>query len=376
MNDREAQTRAQAMLDELVERGEELGLQVAAYLDGRLVVDAWAGIADASTGRPVEADTLFTCFSCTKGITATVVHLLVQRGMLAYTDPIARFWPEFAANGKADITVEQALTHRAGIPHWPAAVQPSDLADWQFVCEQIARLDPAWEPGTRSCYHSITFGHILGELARRVDGRSLPRLVQEEICAPLGMSDLYLGLPDAVASRVAFLEDRVLQPGDPQPEPGSLAARAVPPAFSPLGEVFNRPEVRRACVPGAGGIMSARALARQYAALVGEVDGVRLLSDETVRIVSRLQTDEVDCVAGWRVPKGMGYFVARPVSPVGPWPGVFGHDGYGGSVGLADPRHRFAFALTKTRLTAAEPGRTAALHVADVVRSTLGLPGA
>src|SRR4051794_17441785 len=201
-----AQAAVQAAIDRLVAEDQEQGLQVAAYLDGELIVDAWSGVADPATGRPVDGDTLFVVFSTTKGITATVIHLLAERGQLDYDRPVALYWPEFAANGKGGITVRHALTHSAGIPQMPDGMQPADMCDWDGICRSIAALTPIWEPGTRTGYHALTYGWILGEVARRVDGRPIARIVREDICAPLGIADLYFGILDDVVPRVAPME--------------------------------------------------------------------------------------------------------------------------------------------------------------------------
>ncbi len=277
----DVQASIQALLDELTATDAERGLQVAVYCDGDLVVDAWAGVADPATGQRVDGETLFTVFSTTKGIAATVIHLLADRGLVTYDTPIARYWPEFGVHGKEQLTLRHALTHRAGIPQMPDGVGPVEMCDWDTMCRGIADLAPLWEPGTVSCYHALTYGWILGEVARRVDGRPFGQLIQDEICTPLGITSLFVGLPAAVEDRVAPLEvspDAVASlaelpssSADPL-SPAMLSLRAVPPALLPLHTVFNREDVRRACIPAAGGIMNARALARHYAALAsGEI---------------------------------------------------------------------------------------------------------
>ena len=202
-----SQQRMQAVLAGLVAKGQARGLQVAAYLDGKLVVDAWAGVADVDTGRLVDGDTLFPVFSTTKGIMATVIHRLVERGLLDYEWPIARVWPEFAANGKSAITLRQALSHMSGIPQMPSGIGRADLGDWDRMCAAVAGLTPQWRPGSNMVYHAVTFSWILGETARRVDGRSVSQMIREEIARPLGIEDLYVGLPDALGPRVAVLEE-------------------------------------------------------------------------------------------------------------------------------------------------------------------------
>lgn len=367
-----------ALLDELVASGEELGLQVAAYLDGELVIDAAAGIADRESGRAVDGDTLFTVFSTTKGVTATCIHLLAERGLLRYEDRIARFWPQFAAAGKAQATVRDALTHQVGVPQLPADVTPEHFCDWDGICRAIAAQPPLWEPGSRTGYHAFTFGWILGEVLRRVDGRPIARFVEDEICRPLGIDDLYFGIPEApeVEARVATLENAPPPTAAPVPAPDALILQAIRPAIAP-GAIFNRLDLRRASIPGGGGIMTARAIARHYAALVGAVDGVRLLPAQRIAIATELQTEAVDAVIGAPIRKALGYFLGGPLSPMSGRISAFGHPGAGGSIGFADPAYRLAIGFTKNRLsTTLDPSQSAAYRVAHRVREVLDIPTA
>jgi CubicO group peptidase (beta-lactamase class C family) len=272
--DSEANAAVQSLLDDLVSSGEELGLQVAAYHQGKLAIDAWAGFADARTGRKVDGDTLFTVFSTTKGITCTAIHILAERGLLGYDDPVARYWPAFAARGKGRVTVRQVLTHTAGAPQMPDGVTPVDICDWDRICTAIADLPLLWEPGTMTGYHAFTIGWILGEVLRRIDSRPIAQFVKDEFCAPLGLRNLFLGIPDEIEARVAFLEDGPLPKNGPEPMP--LLSKAIPEQLPAAAALFNRPDVRRASIPAAGGIMNARDLARHYASLATGVDGVRL----------------------------------------------------------------------------------------------------
>lgn len=370
-----AQAAVQAVLDDFVARGEEQGLQVAAYHNGELVVDAWAGIADPARGRPYDGDTLVTIFSCTKGVASTAVHLLAERGEIDYKKPVAKYWPEFGVHGKDEVTVAQALSHQAGIPQVPEGIGPADLADWERVCAAVAALEPLWEPGKGVGYHSLTHGWITGPLIERVSGRPVADFIREELFAPLGVeNDFYLGIPDEVEERIAPLEmSEALLNAEP-PKPGSFAAKAVPPAFYPLGQSFNRPDVRRAVVPGAGGIANARALAKLYAALIGEVDGVRLLPDERVKAMTALQTDAWDMVIEDAFPKAIGYFLGDVDSPMGMRLTAFGHSGYGGTIAFADPEYGFAFALLKNRLKNNDVEPRVALEAARAARQALGIP--
>lgn len=367
------QARVQALIDDLVERDVERGLQVAVYYQGELVVDAWSGLADAATGRLVDGDTLFTVMSTSKGVVATVIHLLAERGKLDYDTPIAEYWPEFAANRKAEITVRHVLAHTAGIPQVPDGIGPSEMCDWERTCEAVSGLAPVWVPGTQTGYHAFTFGWILGEVARRVDGRPFARIVQEEICRPLGIASLYFGIPDEVEPRVAVLQDGRLPEGVP---PDSLLLRAMPPSVWPLAEFGNRPDIRRACIPAAGGIATARAIARLYAVLGGDLSGVELLPPERQRIASTPQVEGLDVVRGTTQCIALGLALGGiPSSTMGQRVTAFGHGGAGGSIGFADPEHHLAFGLAKTRLlTETAPGEGAAYLVAQEVRAALDIP--
>ena len=382
---RSLQERVQALLDDLVADGTERGMQVAIYHGEELVADAWSGVADPATGRPVDGDTLFTVFSTTKGIIATLVHILVARGVLDYDAPVARAWPAFGAQGKEGITLRHVLTHRSGIPQLPDGVGPAELCDWDGMCRRVADLGPLWQPGAYTGYHALTIGWILGGLVEQATGQPLARLLRDEICAPLGISSLYLGIDRDAEGRVAELMSAPSRGADPiEPplsspfaalSPEELNARAIPPSLQPLEVPFNRPELRRAIVPAAGGIMNARAIARHYAALAcGTLDGARLLMPEHIRDVSALAVGDGDVVLGAPVRKGLGYFLGGPHMPLQDIPAAFGHPGHGGSLGFADPEHRFAFGFAKNYIIGG-PGRAndAAYRVLREARAALGI---
>ena len=363
MDQTRIQHQIQQLINEIIAAGDEVGLQVAAYLNGELIVDAWAGIADETTGQPVTADTLFTSWSTTKGIVATCAHILADQGQLDYDKPIAYYWPEFAANGKAGVTVRHALTHRAGIPYMPANVTPEMMTDWEAMCAAIATHEPLWPPGTQTAYHAWTYGWLVGEVVRRIDGRPFGQFVREVLCAPLNIEGLYLGISDEVEPRVARLRH-----APPEPSPADAAAapaeliqlveRVMPPNVT-HADVMNRPDIRRACIPGGGGTMNARAVARHYAMLAngGALDDVRVLSSAQIDIARAMQTDDVDLIANSRVRRGLGYGLGGPVEEggsilQGPGGGEFGHGGLGGSLGFADPERGLSFGLTKNLLEA------------------------
>lgn len=364
----DAQERMRTVLEEIVASGRESGLQLAAYLDGHLVVDACAGVADGRTGRPVDSGTLFSLFSCGKGLTAAAAHLLAERGALDYDTPIASYWPEFAAHGKERITLRHALTHTAGIPQLPDGTTLGDVCDWERTCEIVAGLTPAWEPGSRCEYHPVVYGWLVGETVRRVDGRRVDQVVREEITRPLGIEDeLAIGLPEALLPRMAHHTDGEGEPRDATAELGAPLASLSPAAQG------NHPARRTACVPSSC-LGSARGLARFYAALAagGAGEGVRVLTPERLAEAVAPAT-EISDATGALVPRSLGYLLGAPSNPLGQ-PHVFGHDGMGGSVGFADPRHRFALALAKTRLSSDVDASTASL-VARETRAALGLVG-
>jgi len=357
----------QSLLDELTSDGTERGLQVAVYRDGQLWIDAWAGVADYASGRPVDGDTSFPVFSVTKGPAATLAHLAVDRGLLDYDQPIAGVWPEFAANGKAGITLRQALNHSAGLPHLPPHIDFSELGDWDAMCAEMAKLAPAFIPGSRLEYHAITYSWLVSEPVRRVDGRSFQQMLQEEIAGPLGVkSDMFVGIPDEVESRVAVLEE----PDPPVPTAADQPA-SVPARLCPLHAFMNRPDMRRGCLPASSGIMTARAVAKHYASLLpGGVDGVQLLSDERLRLATAPQ--HLLNAQGEPAPWALGYqiyecYALEPGREVLP----FGHGGYGGSAGFADPTRGIAVGFTKNLFNKQETMARIWKLIADAYRVDL-----
>ncbi|HEY7034874.1 MAG TPA: serine hydrolase domain-containing protein [Thermomicrobiales bacterium] len=364
------QTTIQAMLDELVASGEERGLQVAVYHQGTLVVDAWAGIADPASGAPVTPDTLFTVYSVSKGITATVLHVLAEQGKIGYDDPIAKHWPEFAQNGKGETLVRHALSHLSGIPQMPPGTSFDDVLDWSGMCDRVAALTPLWPAGETLCYHALTYGWIVGGVAERADGRPFTRIFAEDVVKPLGLTGLFFGVPASEFGRVATMEETRALLDEP---PGAY------PDIAPRGSIgdaqMNRPEIRQACLPAYGLCANARSLAKVYASLIGDgVDGVRLLPPNRVREASSLQIDGIDASSGFANRFGLGYGLGGPDSSMGPRPSAFGHGGYGGAHGYADPEYGLAVGLAKNRLVVGDVGVGATWHVLHAIRAALGVP--
>ncbi len=372
----------QKAIDTVIGAGREVGVQVAAYRHGKLVVDTWGGLADPGTGRKVDGDTLFNTYSVTKAVAATALHLQAERGLIDYDAPIVKYWPEYGAHGKERTTVRDALTHRACVPQMPEGVTPEMMCDWSAMTRAIADLKPLAEPGTKTLYLSMTFGWIIGELVRRTDprGRSLGQFVREEIAAPLGIADLWIGIPDSVEPRVAKQVDAMV-PVPPEYLPPLFLA-SMPAAVALHPSVFERPDVRRAEVAGVGGIFTARGEARFWAMLAngGELDGVRLLSRERVASFStpRANAEEPDPVMfGFPIPISIGgFWLGGPYPPVcsARNPRAICHPGQGGSIGWADPDLNLAVAICHNRLfnpTTVE--EDAMLVVANAVREALGI---
>jgi len=359
----------QTLLNTLVAEGKERGAQVAVYVDGKLAADAWAGIADIRTGVPVDGDTLFPVFSTTKGIGATLMHILAERGQIEYDKPVAHYWPEFAANGKEGITIRHALSHTSGIPYMPLGVDHKELCDWDTMCRLVAQLKPAWPPGHKTFYHPVTYGWILGEVARRVDGRPFQAFVEAEIKKPLGITAMYAGIPPELESRVAFLEE-YYEPKPPEANPApkpppNPAEQGISPCMEPLYQWMNRTDARLACIPASNGIMSARAIARHYAALMpGGIDGVEILTPERVRIATKLNIPGEGFVEGVTPRKALGYGLGDGGSATG-----FGHGGYGGSTGYGNVPYRLAVGVTRNLFSSND----LAGLVAKEIRSALGI---
>ena len=371
-----ANDKVRAALESLIHDTPEIGIQVAAYLNGKLVIDAWAGMADPATNKPVDGDTLFMLSSTTKGLTSTLMHILVEKHKLSYDMPIVKVWPEFGAHGKQDATLRHALSHQTGVPQTPVGFTPEWIPDWDRMCKGIADLTPMFPIGERTAYHSLNFGYINGEILRRVDGRTIAQFLQDELCKPLGINGAYLGVPDSELHRVAVLTDA------PPAPPEYDASMVGEPAGSHVAKYFNRREFQQASVPASGGLFSARGLARHYAMLAewGTLDGVRVLPEDRIRAGMVLQSYEMDEIYKIRAMRALGWRRSWSTGPL-TTPAALGHVGGGGSFGYADPARGLGIAFSKNyfayrtggAVNKGHPPRTPADIVTEAVFDALGL---
>ena len=310
------------------------------------MVDIWGGLADQASGRPWEEDTIALVFSAAKGPTATCIHQLVEAGRLDVDLPIGHYWPEFACNGKEQITLRMVLSHQAGLADIPGELSLEQVLAWEPVVAAIAAQVPNWEPGTKHGYHARSFGWILGELIRRISGKTAGQYLAEHICTPLDLR-YWVGLPPERLPDCATIIP---------PEGGSnaitellgadsLTARVMsgPNGLFGYNEMWNRPEVLQAEIPSSNGVGDARSLARFYAALIGEVDGVRLLGPEQLASACEQQVRGPDAVIFYETCFGLGFGLQPSLAP-GAGPRSFGHPGAGGALAFADPDAELGFA--------------------------------
>ncbi|MEV0317209.1 serine hydrolase domain-containing protein [Streptomyces sp. NPDC050658] len=335
------------------ERGER-GAAVTVYRDGRKVVDLWGGTKDVDGSAPWERGTAQIVRSATKGVAASALLLLHQRGELDLDAPVGSYWPEFKARGKERTLVRHLLSHRAGVPALDRPLTPAEAADPDLAAEAVAAQAPAWEPGADHGYHAQTYSWLTGEVVRRVTGRSLGEWVDAEISRPRGL-DLWIGLPEGEADRVGRI-GRISPPEPPgglrvrprrnvaeaYADPDSLTQRAFG-AITPAPDE-NDAAYRSAVLPASNGIATADGLARFYASLMGEVggDGPGLFSPSTLEAARGEESTGPDRVLIVNTRFGLGYMLHGGASPL-LGPGSFGHPGRGGALGFADPDTGIAF---------------------------------
>jgi CubicO group peptidase (beta-lactamase class C family) len=333
--------------DNFAVRG-EIGGAVAIYVDGECVVDLWGGrmVKDQTPAAPWQRDTIVRMMSINKCMTALCAHLLVDRGELDLDEPVARYWPEFAAAGKAAITVAQLMSGMAAIVY-PDEVPSGQAFDWNVMVEGLARQAPNWQPGTRGAYHSATYGHLIGELVRRITGDRPSAFFRREIAEPFGI-DYWFRVPPSEQHRVSEVlshPDSTTYSAIAQGRVTKLGrAWHILPSLVPADR--DRPEILDIEMPSGFGRGNARAISKLFGILAtgGSLNGRVLLSPAAIRTMTTLRWDDVCGLTDRRYRYGMGMFLNTPgLVPMGPNPEAFGHPGAGGAIGFADPQRRLSF---------------------------------
>lgn len=347
------------ILADQLERGQHHGAAIAVHHRGEPVVDIWGGRRGiAGAERSWSADTIVLSFSTTKGVTATALHMVMERTGTSFETPVHEVWPDFVDGGtdgpfdKRAITIRHVLCHEAGLPNIRDVVSDvSEIGDWDHMIKVINHMEPLWEPGTANGYHAVTFGWLVGELVHRLDGRTFTEFLEQEIVEPLALDGLYVGVPEAQQHRVAPLRAEQITEG---PEIAALLGEdhLLFRSLSPPGDVeawLNSPEGMASCVPSFTGCFTARSLSRLYACLErgGELDGARLLSRRAVDFANTVQNTRPDLVLFVPLYWKLGFISGgMSLSPAGPNREAFGHSGLGGSLAFADPKAEVSVAVT------------------------------
>jgi CubicO group peptidase (beta-lactamase class C family) len=345
---------ATALADEIATGG-ELGAAIAVDVDGELAVDIWGGYADGAKTREWAKDTIVNVFSSTKNVTALAALILVDRGQLDPFAPVARYWPEFGTNGKQDIEVRHVLSHTSGVSGWDAPFTLEDVYDWDDSTSRLARQAPWWPPGSASGYHALTLGHLIGEIVRRITGKTLKQFVREEIAGPLD-ADFQIGARPQDDHRIAELipPPPLDVPWDAVPEDHPMRRTFGPtPPSSEAAEAANGIAWRRADVGSANGHGNARSLARTLSpiSLGGTANGVRLLRPETIDLIFQEQANGIDLVLAMPSRWGIGFGLPKPEAvPDIPDGRICYWGGWGGSMVVMDSDRRTTFAYVMNRM--------------------------
>jgi CubicO group peptidase (beta-lactamase class C family) len=367
-------------------RGRETGSALCVHVGGRKVVDLVGGTFDAGGTRPYGADALQLVFSSTKGATAVCANLLAQRGELDVDAPVTTYWPEFAAAGKEALPVRYLLSHQAGVPAVDRRLSAEEMQAWDPVTEALAAQAPFWEPGKAHGYHALSYGYLVGEVVRRISGRSLGTYFAEEVARPLGI-EFYIGLPPDLEDRVSPIVGADFGPvgGEGGGSAAADYAKTLLARSLNLGGAFrdrdwmNRPQWHAAEVPGGNGITNATSLSRLYAAIIGPVEGgpsgplLSAAQIEKARTVLTFGRDQVFLSAGFPLEQqiGLGFWRAGPVTPFG-GDGSFGHGGAGGSYGFADPEHGLAVGYVMNQMSVGMLGDPRARGIVQAVYASVG----
>jgi CubicO group peptidase (beta-lactamase class C family) len=363
------------LLEKQLSEETHIGAQVCAYKDGNKIVDKCVGKLHPERIDLVQANTLFLSFSVTKGVAATAIHMLADRGDIEFEAPISKYWPEFGVNGKARITIKQALNHQAGLNRLPQPFDIELLADWEKGLRLIEQARPAWKPGTATAYHSVSFGWIVGGLIEKVTGKSVQEFVSEEIARPLGVLDeMYIGRPEGKENRIAWIDNtKYLSNFMDIPTDSEVYITFAPERLKYVNDL----RYTRAPLLSTLGFFSARALAKMYAALLGDgsIDGVRLISKKHLMKLYLETTRDVDRLADRPVPRSIGFILGDVIDgkygEFGPRETAFGHSGMGGSVAFADPEVGLSIAITLNVMLAEEHGTGRAFEICELIRASI-----
>ncbi|MBI5947075.1 MAG: beta-lactamase family protein [Chloroflexi bacterium] len=362
------------LLSANIDSGADVGASVAVTLDGKPVVDIWGGWADTAKTKPWQADTITNVWSTTKTMTSIAALVLVDRGELDVFAPVAKYWPEFAANGKAAIEVRHLMSHTSGVSAWAQPVVVEDIYDWEKSTSMLARQAPWWEPGTASGYHALNQGHLVGEVIRRITGQSLGTFFAKEVAGPLG-ADFHIGLDPKEFHRVSNVVPPPPLPVDfAAMDPDSVAVKTFT-GPAPDATVAWTEAWRRAEIGAANGHGNARSVARiqSVVACGGEVDGVRLLSPKTCELVLQEQANGVDLVLGIPARFGIGYGLPQAeMVPYIPDGRVCFWGGWGGSMIVIDQDKRMTVAYMMNRMEAGLVGDSRGAGLIEAAYAAIG----
>lgn len=343
------------------EKGLEVGASFAATVEGEPVLDLWAGSSDAAGTKPWLRDTIVNVYSTTKAMTAICAHMLADRGLLDFDAPVARYWPEFAQAGKESIPVRYIISHQAGLPSVSRPLAGDAFYHWDTIAAALAEEKPWWEPGTANGYHAITYGNLVGEVIRRITGKTMGTFFREEVAEPLA-ADFHVGFGPALDQRVG---EMIPAAGGMEMPPDSMLVRVLGnPAFDP--GAANSRDWRAAEMPAANGHGNARSCAKVMAALAcgGEVGGVRLMGEAAIENAISEQCYRPDLVLGVPMRWGLGFMLNSQDLPLGPNPRTFGHGGAGGSLAIADMDARASWAYVMNRMDSTTTGDVRAASIA------------
>jgi CubicO group peptidase (beta-lactamase class C family) len=362
------------ILADSIDAGTDLGASVAVTIEGEAVVDAWGGWCDPDRTVAWEADTITNVWSTTKTMTSLCALVLVDRGQLDVDAPVATYWPEFAANGKDSVLVRHLMSHTSGVAAWAQPVTVEDVYDWDRSTSMLAAQEPWWEPGTMSGYHALNQGHLVGEVVRRISGRQLGQFFAEEIAGPLG-ADFHIGLPVEHDSRVSnVVPPPPLEIDFSTVDLDSVAVKALTGPAMDASMSWTEPW-RRADIGAANGHGNARSVARIQSVVAngGSVDGVQLLSPETIDLIFREQSNGPDLVIGLPLRFGIGYALPHADSfPYIPQGKICFWGGWGGSMIIVDVERKMTIAYMMNQMAAGLVGNPTGAALISAVYDALG----